>query len=69
MGSAMGANYFLTEFKRQELEIGVGINRFLAPNISVQSSLNAAIVTDNLSSSIEFKPNLRIGFQYFMSKK
>jgi hypothetical protein len=56
-------------FKRQELEIGVGINRFLATNISVQSSLNAAIITDNLSSSIEFKPNLKIGFQYFMNKK
>jgi hypothetical protein len=60
---------FTSKFRTQEVEMGIGLNRFLAPNISVQGSGNIAISTDNLNSSIEFRPNLRIGFQYFMNKK
>jgi outer membrane protein W len=60
-----------SDFKLRTLdfEAGLGINRFLAPNISVQATLNLALSTNNLTGNVELKPNLKIGFQYFMSKK
>jgi hypothetical protein len=67
--SVDNGNGFVSKFRRHETEMGVGLNRFLAPNISVQSSVNVAISANNLSSIFEIRPNLRIGFQYFMSKK
>jgi opacity protein-like surface antigen len=57
------------KFKTLDFEAGLGINRFLAPNISVQTTLNLELLTNNLTEHVELKPNLKVGFQYFMSKK
>jgi hypothetical protein len=60
---------FMSKFRRQEWAMGLGINRFIAPNITVLSALNVAISKSSFDTGFEFIPQLRIGFQYFMSKK
>jgi outer membrane protein W len=56
-----------TQLGGQYIEAGIGLNQFVSENISIQATTNLHATGENYNN-IYFKPNIKIGFQYFMSR-
>jgi hypothetical protein len=57
-----------TQLGGQYIEAGIGLNQFVSENISIQATTNLHATGENYNN-IYFKPNVKIGFQYFLSRK
>ncbi|MEY4937504.1 MAG: hypothetical protein RIS64_3863 [Bacteroidota bacterium] len=70
--AAMGVYYQewhtpTTKWGGEFIEAGIGLNQFVAENISIQATVNLQATGENYNN-IYFNPNLKIGFQYFMNR-
>jgi outer membrane protein W len=54
------------QVSKNSVEAGIGLNRFIAPNLSIQGSANLNAAKEN--RKLEVSPNVKIGFQYFIKK-
>ncbi len=51
----------------KSVDIGVGLNRFIAENIAVEGLLN--FENEIWQNKLDIQPHLKLGFQYFMNRK
>jgi hypothetical protein len=49
------------------VDMGIGLNRFIAENIAVEGLLN--FETEIWKNKLDIQPQLKFGFQYFMNRK
>jgi hypothetical protein len=49
----------------ESIEVGIGLNQFVAENISIQATTNIKATGENYNN-IYLNPNVKVGFQYFM---
>jgi outer membrane protein W len=54
------------QVSKNSVEAGMGLNRFIAPNLSIEGSVNLNAAKEN--RKLEVSPNVKIGFQYFINR-
>jgi hypothetical protein len=57
-----------TKWGGQFIEAGLGLNQFVSENISIQATTNLT-ATGDYDKKWLLSPNVKVGFQYFMSRK
>jgi outer membrane protein W len=55
-----------TQYSKNSVEAGIGLNRFVSENLSIQGSVN--LNAADRQGKLEFTPNLKVGFQYFINR-
>jgi outer membrane protein len=68
-----GVDYDISEnnkgfkFYSGAVELEVGLNKFIAENLSIYGVVNSGV--GSWKGNLDFKPRVRFGFQYFMTEK
>jgi hypothetical protein len=55
------------KFYSGEVDLEVGLNKFIAENLSIYGVINSGVGT--WKGKLDFKPRINFGFQYFMTEK